>query len=202
MIFDVFISHSKHDKTAADAACAALEAAGVRCWIAPRDVEPGAQWAASIMGAIKQCRVMVLIYSGNANGSNQVQREVQNAFDRNVPVIPLRLENVAPEGNLEFYMGSVHWLDALTPPLEQHLARLTQTVTGMLRSAPARRDGVARTEKAIGAADSSAQRNPRGAGRFGRQVSRASPAVSCPECSQRRATSLHQLCGQGLGHRR
>ena len=89
-----------------------------------------------------------------------MQREVQNAFDRNVPVIPLRLENVAPEGNLEFYMGSVHWLDALTPPLEQHLARLTQTVTGMLRSAPARRDGVARTEKAIGAADSSAQRNP------------------------------------------
>src|SRR3954447_18369439 len=133
-MFDVFISYPHQDKTAADAACAALEAAGVRCWFAPRDIEPGAEWAASIIEAIEQCRVMVLIFSGNANRSKQVQREVQNACDRDLPVIPLRIENVAPVKGLAFFMGPVHWLDALTPPLEQHLARLTQRVTALLRA--------------------------------------------------------------------
>jgi hypothetical protein len=41
MEFDVFISYSHQDKPTADAACATLEAEGIRCWIAPRDVAPG-----------------------------------------------------------------------------------------------------------------------------------------------------------------
>ncbi len=96
MAFDVFISYPHQDKATADAACASLEAAGIRCWIAPRDVAPGADWAASIVDAIDHCRAMVLIFSSSANGSRQIQREVQHAFEQEVPVIPLRIENVAP----------------------------------------------------------------------------------------------------------
>ena len=80
MIYDVFISHSTRDKTAADAACAALEAAGIRCWIAPRDITPGAEWGEAIIEAINQCRVMVLIFSTNANESSQIRREVERAL--------------------------------------------------------------------------------------------------------------------------
>jgi hypothetical protein len=40
---DVYISYSREDKWAADAACATLEAAGIRCWIAPRDILPSAE---------------------------------------------------------------------------------------------------------------------------------------------------------------
>jgi len=38
MAYDVFISYGHEDKIVADAACARLEACGIRCWIAPRDV--------------------------------------------------------------------------------------------------------------------------------------------------------------------
>ena len=38
MAHDVFVSYSHHDKAQADAVCATLEAKGIRCWIAPRDV--------------------------------------------------------------------------------------------------------------------------------------------------------------------
>jgi len=124
MNFDAFISYAKEDKAAADAACAKLEADGIRCWIAPRDVPPGAQWAGAIVDAIDHCRAMVLIFSSNANGSKQIHREVQRAFEREVPVVPFRIENVVPEQSLAYYMGPVHWLDALTPPLEQHLQKL------------------------------------------------------------------------------
>jgi hypothetical protein len=128
MNFDAFISYANQDKAAADAACAKLEAEGIRCWIAPRDVPPGAQWAGAIVDAIDHCRAMVVIFSSSANNSKQIQREVQRAFEREVPVVPFRIENVAPEQSLAYYMGSVHWLDALTPPLEQHLQKLAASV--------------------------------------------------------------------------
>src|SRR5688572_4482445 len=72
---DVFISYSSSDKHTADAICAALEARRWRCWIAPRDVVGGSEWGASIIEAIEQSRLMVLVYSANANRSQQVLRE-------------------------------------------------------------------------------------------------------------------------------
>jgi hypothetical protein len=63
MSHEVFISYAHADKTVADAVCATLEAAGLRCWIAPRDVQPGAQWTAEIINAISASRVVVLVFS-------------------------------------------------------------------------------------------------------------------------------------------
>jgi hypothetical protein len=132
MPHDVFISYSTHDKPTADAACARLEAAGIRCWIAPRDITPGKEYGEAIIGAINQCRVMILIFSENANNSPQIHREVERAVNKSVPVLPLRIENIVPDGSLEYFIGTVHWLDALTPPLEAHLRRLVEAVTALL----------------------------------------------------------------------
>jgi TIR domain len=135
MPHDAFISYSSHDKTAADAACAALEASGVRCWIAPRDITPGVEWGAAIIDAINQSRVLVLIFSARANGSPQIRREVERAVHKAIPIIPLRIEDIAPTDSLEYFIGTVHWLDALTPPLEAHLRRLTESVKALLKIA-------------------------------------------------------------------
>ena len=96
MNFDVFVSYSSKDKATADAACAALENAGSRCWIAPRDVLPGSDWGSSIVEAINHCRAMVLIFSSSANESAQIRNEVVQAVNRGVPVVPMRIENVEP----------------------------------------------------------------------------------------------------------
>jgi formylglycine-generating enzyme required for sulfatase activity len=133
MAHDVFISYPHQEKVTADAACAKLEAEGIRCWIAPRDVAPSAEWAAAIVDAIDQCRVMVLIFSTHANLSKQVRREVQQAFEEEKPVVPFRIEDVKPEKALRYFIGPVHWLDALTPPVEQHLQKLTASVRGLVR---------------------------------------------------------------------
>ena len=133
MAHDVFISYPHQDKAVADAVCARLEAQNIRCWIAPRDVAPSVEWAASIVEAIKQCRLMVLIFSEHANRSKQVHREVQRAFDDGKPVMPFRIQDVAPEGALAYYMPAVHWLDALTPHLEQHLEELAQRIKALLQ---------------------------------------------------------------------
>jgi TPR repeat protein len=132
MSFDVFISYSTKDAAAAKAACAALETAKIRCWLAPRDIVVGARWGASIVRAINQCRIMVLIFSGNANASAQVYREVDRAFSQGKAVIPLRIQDIRPSDELAYYLDTVHWLDALTPPLERSLVQLVATVQAFL----------------------------------------------------------------------
>ncbi len=135
MAHDVFISYSTKDKEVADAVCSTLEARGVRCWIAPRDIVAGMEWSEAIIDALSTARIMVLVFSGNANESPQVKREVQRAFEKGVTVIPFRVENVAPSKALEYYIGPVHWLDAFPPPMEQHFQRLFDT-TRLILSAP------------------------------------------------------------------
>jgi hypothetical protein len=63
----VFLSHSVKDKAVADAIVARLEADSVTCWVAPRDVVPGADWGESIINAIESSRIMILIFSQSAN---------------------------------------------------------------------------------------------------------------------------------------
>ena len=128
MAHDVFISHSEKDKATADAVCAMLESNGIRCWIAPRDVLPSMEWGEAIIDAIEQCRIMVLVFTANANDSPQIRREVERAVNRGVAILPLRMEDVLPGKSLEYFIGNVHWLDALTPPFEAHLKNLAGTI--------------------------------------------------------------------------
>ena len=142
MAHDVFISHSSHDKAAADAACAALEAQGIRCWLAARDILPSADWGASIVGAIMGAKVFVLVFSRHANELPHVLREVERAVNHGVPLIPLRIEDIAPDASLGYFLGAQHWLDAYAPPLEAHLEYLVEVVrlvmdAGNSASAPA-----------------------------------------------------------------
>lgn len=129
---DVFISYSSRDKSIADAVCAGLEARGTRCWFAPRDIRPGSDWGASIVSAIRSCRAMVLVFSKRANESNHIPREVEQAVKSGVPVIPFRIEAVVPLGSLEYNLSSVHWLDAITPPMDAHIRRLGENLTALM----------------------------------------------------------------------
>jgi hypothetical protein len=69
---DVFISYSREDKLTADAICATLESAAIRCWIAPRDLQPGRSFAGEITRAIQASKIMVLVFSAHSNQSEQV----------------------------------------------------------------------------------------------------------------------------------
>jgi len=134
---EVFISYATHDKTTADAICATLEARKIRCWIAPRDILPGMNYAVALMNAITASRIMVLVFSSKADRSPHTLREVERAVNQCLTVIPFRIENIEPSPGMGYYIGSSHWLDAFPPPLEPHLARLADTVELFLSQKPA-----------------------------------------------------------------
>jgi hypothetical protein len=144
----VFVSYSQPDRAPALGLVTHLEAHAIDCWVAPRDVEPGSDWAAQIIEAIAAARVMVLVFSASANASPQVRREVERAVHRRVAVLPFRVEDVLPSSSLEYFLSSQHWLDAFPPPLEPHYARLGAYLKSLLAAGtgaePAAAAGAAR----------------------------------------------------------
>ena len=132
MAFDIFISHSSKDKVIADAICAGLESRGIRCWIAPRDIPPGSDWPSEIVNAISACKAFVLVFSKNSNDSSQAKRELDCAVKHEKAIVPFRIEKIEPDGSMEYYLGHLHWLDALTPPLADHIEKLSEHIQSIL----------------------------------------------------------------------
>jgi hypothetical protein len=124
MMREVFISYSKPDYDCAMELVARIEAEGINCWIAPRDINPSADWAAEIIEAISSVRTMILVFSASSNESPQVRREVERAVHKEVSILPFRIEHVLPSKSLEYFLSAQHWMDAFPPPREPHYARL------------------------------------------------------------------------------
>lgn len=130
--FDVFVSHSTRNKNVADAVTGYLEGTGQRCWIAPRNIEPGENYGEAILRGIYGCRVFVLVFSDHANQSRHVLKEVERAINADKVIIPFRIEAAMPSGAMEYFLSTDQWLDALSAPLEPHLAHLQKTIAGVL----------------------------------------------------------------------
>jgi hypothetical protein len=143
MAHDVFLSHSHVDKVFADAICHKLEADGIRCWVAPRDIRPAEDWAESIINAMEAAKVLVLVFSSASNSSPQVRREVERAVNKGLHVLPFRIENVPLSKSLEYFISTQHWLDAIDGRLDFHLEQLRSCIVPLLQTAPADLAGAA-----------------------------------------------------------
>ncbi|MDO8715646.1 MAG: AAA family ATPase [Dehalococcoidales bacterium] len=124
MAHDVFISYSVEDKAIVDAVVAILEGRRIRCWVAPRDVMPGQDFAEAIIDAINNSHAVIVVLSSASNNSQYVYREVERAVSKAIPIVTLRIEDVVLSKAMELYLSSTHWLDAVTPPIEEHLEKL------------------------------------------------------------------------------
>jgi Flp pilus assembly protein TadD len=189
MAHDVFVSYASADKTVADAVCGTLESNAVRCWIAPRDVEPGMAYGEAILDAIQGCRIMVLVFSSKANTSSHIPKEIERAVSKGASIIPFRIEDVKPGKSLDYFIGNVHWLDAMTPPLEGHIRRLAKNIQTIL----AREDTV--TEE-TGAFIAAKVAEWDASGRGAKSSKAAAPKDVAPaEKSNGRSTMLNVLVG-------
>ena len=130
----VVISYAQPDGDLASELVAHVEAHGIACWIAGRDVPLGADRATEIVNAIAAAPAMVLVFSANADSSTDVHREVERASDRGIPLVPFRVADVVPSSSLEYFLSSQNFLDAFPPPLAPHYARLCSCLNTILAS--------------------------------------------------------------------
>ncbi len=132
MRHSVFVSYSSLDQTIADAVCHTLEQNGVSVWIAPRDVPPGKPYGEAIIDAINVSRIMVIVFSANSDKSQQVLNEVERATSKRLVIIPFRIEDVLPSKSMEYFLSSLHWLDARKRPINSYLKTLADAVKAAL----------------------------------------------------------------------
>ena len=83
----IFLSHSSRDAAIADKICEQLEKNGIKCFIAPRDIRPGKEYAEEIINGIDESAAMILLMSQNANSSPHVLREVEHAVSGGTPIL-------------------------------------------------------------------------------------------------------------------
>jgi hypothetical protein len=102
----IFISYSSKDQKIAQTICRALEACGYYCWIAVRDVGPGENFQEAIVKALRNARLMILVFTSNANNSNEIKKEVVLAGRHHVTS---RAEIAALSKKLRFSPNATWW---------------------------------------------------------------------------------------------
>jgi hypothetical protein len=124
----VFISHASEDHAIALAVGEAIEGRGVPCWIAPRDITPGKDYAEALYDAIGECTSLVLLFSQHSNRSPQVRREVERAARDGDPIIPFRIDDTVPAASLQFNVGALDWLAPSSVDLATQVGILAELV--------------------------------------------------------------------------
>ena len=112
----VFISYSSHDKEIADRVCAALENAGFSCWIAPRDIEEGADFPSAIVEAITAVKSMVVLLTTDAVASPHVLSEIGHAFNARKRMLPVRLFSSALPPDFDYFLSTQPWRLSFSSP--------------------------------------------------------------------------------------
>jgi hypothetical protein len=131
----IFVSYATKNQDMADRIVRGLEAAGLRCWISSRDLKLGMDYQASIVQALDSAAVVLLLLSRAANESLEVPKELSLAGERRKVVIPVRLEDVKPEGALAYQATNVQRID-LFRDFNAQMEALYQRLHGILGDVP------------------------------------------------------------------
>lgn len=104
----VFISYEKHDTAAAGEMVQYLEEHGVKCWIAPRDVEGGAEYGGEITRGIRNATSVILVGSEWTKGSIHVRNEIGLAFREGLKIVPYCSGECDLGDSLDFFLATTH----------------------------------------------------------------------------------------------
>lgn len=119
MVHDVFISYSTRNTEFAEAVCEQLETNGIECWIAPRNIKTGTNYAKEIMDGLELAKIVVLIFSKDAQESEYVNNEIDTAFSKNKPIVSFKVDDTFPKNKMEFFLKNTQWLDASPSALKE-----------------------------------------------------------------------------------
>jgi formylglycine-generating enzyme required for sulfatase activity len=136
----IFISYSSKDQKSAEAICTAIEHRGFQCWISSRDIGPGENFQTQVVRAIRSAQAMVLVFSSNANNSEEIKKEIVLAGQSRVVVIPVRVEDVAPNEAFAYEFATRQWIDVFGD-WEHAIQRVIRQIEGVVGEAPARPQG-------------------------------------------------------------
>jgi len=111
-ITQLFISHHSSKLQVALELEKTLAKYDVKCWLAPRDVEPSEAFDMAIKRAIDESCGILLLFCSKSDKSPHVKRELILADSSRKAIIPLRLEELDPD-ELAYHLANSQWIDWL-----------------------------------------------------------------------------------------
>lgn len=126
----IFMSHSSKDAAIASELTKALEDAGNSCFIAPRDIRGGHEYAEEIIDGIDRSDAMVVVLSENANNSPHVLREVERAVSRAIPIVIYKVEEVQLTRSMEYFLMTHQWINASNDEDYRRVVECISTLKG------------------------------------------------------------------------
>lgn len=105
---DIFISYASSDSSTAHQMCKELEDHGIKCWIAPRDIIAGEEYATLIEKAIIHSKVFLIVCSRSSMQSRWVIGELNIAFNEGKRIAPISIDNTALEGSFRLMLNQLH----------------------------------------------------------------------------------------------
>lgn len=128
-VYSAFISYASENSEKAEEICASLERRGLVCWMAPRDIRAGREYADEIIHGLERSAAVVLVLSEAANTSVFVLREIERAVSKDINVVPVRIEEVTPSPGLELFISGTHWMDVWRGNWDAHMDRLVRDLS-------------------------------------------------------------------------
>jgi predicted NBD/HSP70 family sugar kinase len=129
-----FICHAGEDQHQAELLAERMEATGLHCWIAPRDIPSGWRYAPAITQAIDRCSVFLILYSEHAAKSTHVASEIEHCAGIDKPILLVRTDSADPhaDNRISLFLGSHQWFDASAESLEGQLDEIAADVRALL----------------------------------------------------------------------
>ncbi len=134
---DVFISYASTDTDVAEKVMNHLEGAGLSCWFAPHDINPSENYHRTLVEALDNCRVVLLVLSSASNKSADVLSEIAHADLHGQQIVIAALGNERPSKALGPLLIGCERTDALDLP-----ALRIATLQAMARSMVAKKSKI------------------------------------------------------------
>lgn len=106
----IFMSHSSRDADKMVLLANRLEERGFTCWLAPRDIPMGNEFAEQLVKAIEDCDLMLVLLTEHSNNSQHVVREINHAVDRRKPILPVIIGDFPLSKSMQYYLSHTQWL--------------------------------------------------------------------------------------------
>ena len=131
---EIFISYRRVDQAKAALLYRLLKERGVNAWYDAL-LDAGDDWRDKTAHALVSAPIFVLLFSKAASESSDISKELAAATFQKKTVIPVRIENVNPEGAFLYELASRNWVNAYEDT-DAKLAALADRLAELVKGGP------------------------------------------------------------------
>jgi hypothetical protein len=120
----IFVSYASLDRARVNDIIRPIADAGGRFWWDQKNILGGENYGPLIVEGIRASKILLLCCTAAALRSRNVKQEIQLAWKYSVPYLPLLVERVSFDEQLQYWLEGWQWVEVLDWPVEYWLPKV------------------------------------------------------------------------------